>query len=73
MENGDWAVSAVGEGMSETKIIIVSIRDEKVAHLLEAVVRLINASDGKLMSHEQNAALEQLNAAVLEFDEKGES
>jgi len=59
--------------MSETKIIIVSIRDEKVAHLLEAVVRLINASDGKLMSHEQNAALEQLNAAVLEFDEKGES
>jgi len=36
-------------------------------------VRLINASDGKFMSHEQNAALEQLNAAVLEFDEKGES
>jgi len=71
LENGDWAVSAVGEGMSETKIIDVSIQDEKVAKLLEAAVRLINASDGKFMSHEQNAALEQLNAAVLEFDEKG--
>jgi len=59
--------------MSETKIIDVSIQDEKVAHLLEAVVRLINVSDGKLMSHEQNAALEQLNAAVLEFNEKGET
>ena len=74
MENGDWAVSAVGEGMSETKIIDVSIRDEKVAHLLEKSVTLLNLFNGhEAPNRAIRDALEGLRVAVLKFDEKGES